>query len=258
VLWTDRRESVNDSDYHVRFAASFDGGETFTPSVRVSERPNVFEDRDFGVIKGVSQASKYGPARLILVREKWLRGGDTAGLIADANGMFHALWIDNRTGIAQVWTAPITVKGIVARHGGQSLAKLDDVTSKIDLDVVGASYDRAKNEGSLNIKLMNISKETLVGPIKLRALMVTSELGVAHILNADNGGTTNGAIWDFTSLLDNNMLPPDGTSGVKSIKFRITDLRPFRQPKGSYKWIFADVNAIVLGNIQLPQITGTP
>ena len=250
VLWTDRRESSNDSDYHVRFAASMDGGETFTPSVRVSEKPNIFDEPNFGVIKGVSQASKDGPSHLILVREKWLRGGDTAGLTADANGTFHPLWIDNRTGIAQVWTAPIVVKGIVARNGDQSLEKLDDVTSKIDLDVVGASYDRTTNEGTLNIRLKNISRDPIVGPIKLRALMVTSELGIAHILNADNGGTTDGAIWDFTSLLENNMLPPDGTSGVKSLKFRITNLRPFRQPNGSYKWIFADVNAIVLGKIQ--------
>jgi hypothetical protein len=32
------------------------------------------------------------------------------GLIADANGVFHSLWIDNRTGIRQVWTATVTIK----------------------------------------------------------------------------------------------------------------------------------------------------
>ncbi len=257
VSWLDRRDSPNDVDYEVRFAASLDGGETFMPSVRVSEQSGETDERQQWLVKGVTQASQGNPARLILVREAELRPGDTAGLAADANGIFHPLWIDNRTSIRQVWTAPVTVKGQVVKHGDESAAKLDDVTSKIDLDVVGASFDRSKNEGALNIRLKNISKDTIVGPIKLRVLMVTSELGVAHILNADNGGTTDGAIWDFTSLLENNLLRPDGTSGVKSLKFRITDLRPFRQPNGSYKWIFADVNAIVLGTVQATQLTGT-
>jgi hypothetical protein len=248
VSWLDRRDSTNDVDYQVRFAASLDGGETFLPSARVSERPGVVDQSESWMVKGVTPPGS--PARIIMVREPEMRPGDTTGLAADANGLFHPLWIDNRTGIRQVWTAPVTVKGDAVRHGDERAAQLDDVTSKIDLDVVGASYDRARNEGTLNIRLKNISKDTIVGPIKLRALMVTSELGVAHILNADNGGTTDGAIWDYTSLLENNMLPPDGMSGVKSLKFRITDLRPFRQPNGSYKWIFADVNAIVLGTVQ--------
>jgi hypothetical protein len=38
-----------------------------------------------------------------------LTGGDTAGLAASADGTFHALWIDNRTGVQQAWTAAITV-----------------------------------------------------------------------------------------------------------------------------------------------------
>jgi hypothetical protein len=257
VLWLDRRESPNDVDYHVRFAASLDGGETFLHSVRVSEQSEVSDQREQWLVKAVTQTSKGNPARLILVREAALRPGDTAGLAADANGVFHALWIDNRTGIRQVWTASITVKGQFVKNGDESAAQLDDVTSKIDLDVVEASFDRARGEGTLNIRLKNVSKDTIVGPIKLRALIVTSELGVAHILNADNGLTSDGAMWDYSSLLENNMLPPGGTSGVKALRFRITDLKPFRQPNGSYKWIFADVNAIVLGTVQVTQAMRT-
>ena len=42
-------------------------------------------------------------------------GGDTAGLAADADGVFHALWIDSRTGVHQMWTATIAVRGVVRR-----------------------------------------------------------------------------------------------------------------------------------------------
>ena len=46
--------------------------------------------------------------------DKHLNGGDTAGLAADANGVFHLLWIDNRTGVHQVWTTTVKVRGKVA------------------------------------------------------------------------------------------------------------------------------------------------
>jgi hypothetical protein len=35
--------------------------------------------------------------------------GDTSGLASDADGVFHALWADQRSGIGQVYTATIAV-----------------------------------------------------------------------------------------------------------------------------------------------------
>jgi hypothetical protein len=75
----------------VRFAASLDGGASWTRSVRVST--------------GANARSQQNESFFLM------SGGDTAGLAAGADGRFHALWIDNRTGTQQVWTAPITVKG---------------------------------------------------------------------------------------------------------------------------------------------------
>src|SRR6185437_6995454 len=36
LMWYDRRDNPDDTGYWVRFSASYDGGETFAPSVRVS------------------------------------------------------------------------------------------------------------------------------------------------------------------------------------------------------------------------------
>ena len=89
VLWYDRREASDNLDYPARFAASFDGGLTFSPSVRVSAAPND------------PKTQRDGQAFVVT-------GGDTAGLTAAADGRFHAVWIDNRLGLQQVWTAAIT------------------------------------------------------------------------------------------------------------------------------------------------------
>ena len=88
VLWYDRRDNPNDRDYYARFSASVDGGTHWLPSVRVSTAPNV-------VGQGGGTVSE----------------GDTSGLAASADGRFHAVWIDTRTGTPQAWTAPITVHG---------------------------------------------------------------------------------------------------------------------------------------------------
>lgn len=81
--------------YWVRFSASLDGGETWLPSVRVSTDANL-----------VNPAEK----------ETRFNGGDTAGLTADADGVFHACWIDNRAGVHQMWTTTVAVRGAVRRH----------------------------------------------------------------------------------------------------------------------------------------------
>ena len=210
VSWYDRRHSTNDADYEVRFAASFDGGQTFTNSVLVSEKPNVFDKGESWSLKGLALLDKTSAARLIVVRDEYVASGDTADLIADPAGIFHSVWIDNRTGVRQVWTAAIAVLGKALKHGDTELAKLDDISSGIEIEVVDSSYDRQRNEGTLSVRLKNISSQTVLGPVKLRALGVISELGTAAITNADNGMTGDGAVWNFTRRSKKDRSHPAG------------------------------------------------
>jgi len=92
VTWYDRRglpmAPGSTPPFHapgcnVRLRVSLDGGETWQPSVQVNEtaiKSSVWELRD------------------------------TAGLAADSAGTFHAVWIDDRTGTTQVWTAAVRVE----------------------------------------------------------------------------------------------------------------------------------------------------
>lgn len=91
VSWYDRRDNADNLGYWPRFAASLDGGVTFLPSERVSTSANLVLD----------------------AKEARLNSGDTAGLAADAKGVFHPVWIDNRTGTRQIWTTPVVVRGRV-------------------------------------------------------------------------------------------------------------------------------------------------
>ena len=92
ISWYDRRDNPDNLGYWVRFSASLDGGSSWLSSARVSTHANVVN-----------------PAE----HDTHFNGGDTAGLVADIRGVFHPLWIDNRTGVHQMWTTTVLVRGRV-------------------------------------------------------------------------------------------------------------------------------------------------
>jgi hypothetical protein len=87
VCWYDTRNATPGSgDWDVYFRASPDGGSTWERPVRITEKTSVAKTRS--------------DAHL----------GDTAGIAPDVDGVFHPVWVDNRTGVLQVWTTAVTVK----------------------------------------------------------------------------------------------------------------------------------------------------
>lgn len=105
VTWMRRTRKEDEGDVH--FTASTDGGANWLPSVLVSASR--------GRVKGGVARARLRPEddgeRPTSRPKKYFKGGDTSGLAADANGVFHALWADQRSGIGQVYTATITVGG---------------------------------------------------------------------------------------------------------------------------------------------------
>jgi hypothetical protein len=92
VAWFDTRVTGDSTRYDEFFTASVDGGSSFMPAIRVSSE---------------SSAPRTNGNRAVV--DRWLQGGDYAGLVADAGGDFHAFWPDSRSGTFQVYTARVTV-----------------------------------------------------------------------------------------------------------------------------------------------------
>lgn len=240
VVWYDRRESGDNMGWKIRAAASLDGGLTFTPSTPVSDAASVFNAQtewiqDSPRISGGGDprpnSAKGRPIGVDLKITSFFLGGHTSGMAVGTDGVFHPAWIDNRTGVGQIWTAPITVRGSVEKHGASDLAELDDVTDNVILETQSTNYDRATNTLTLTARLRNTSKVTVRAPLKARVIALTSELGVAAIAGAANGVTTVGAIWDFGSMVPAAGLPPDSTTATRTLTFRLTDVRPIRLVK---------------------------
>jgi hypothetical protein len=118
----------------VSAGASVDGGDTWLSSVRVSERPNAYNGTDMWPVSAhVGRPDSASINLQVAVSVFFYSGGHTGAMAVGANGVFYPFWCDNRTGVSQIWTSPVTVAGTAVRNGSADLAALDDVTSKVTL-----------------------------------------------------------------------------------------------------------------------------
>lgn len=93
VMWLQHEDSLERREcYRIYFAASADGGASFTEPVVVSD--------------AVSCPTSEGNPRTL---ERWVRGTDYLGMAAGADGRFHPVWVDARTGVFEVYTAALRV-----------------------------------------------------------------------------------------------------------------------------------------------------
>jgi hypothetical protein len=92
VSWLDTRDDPSGRCYAPYFTASRDGGQTFLPPARVAGSVSC------------PDSTHNGPAF-----QRWSKGGDYFGFAAAADGRFHVLWPDARSGRFQTWTGVVTV-----------------------------------------------------------------------------------------------------------------------------------------------------
>jgi hypothetical protein len=227
AMWYDRRDHPDNKGWWVRFGASLDGGDTWLPSVRVSTAPKSYIEGEQTTTQGSASLVKSGNdkiSRISISKSEWAEGGHTSGLVGDASGRFQAVWVDDRTGLHQMWGAPITVEGTVAKNGGGELASYTDVSAKAQVMLVATNYNERANRVTATIRLKNISKDTLRGPMKVRLLSVSSDVGVVQASNAENGVRGQGAVWTIPV----DVLLPDQESSDKQLIFSLSDARSFK------------------------------
>ena len=234
VTWYDRRNATGNLGWQMRAAASLDGGVTFSASVPVSRNVDAygpsmpwqidrfaFTDRDHSLI-----SVGFG------IPAFFVASGHTTGMAVDSSGRFFPTWIDDHTGLPQLWTAGITVDGTVMKHGSPMLAALHDVSTSITPEVVGIpQLDRRTGTVTFTAQLHNVSDRAIRGPFFVRVLNLESGLGVPEILNAGNDMHGTGAVWNFSSSVPAGVLGPHQRSGLKQLVFRLHGIRPIGQGK---------------------------
>lgn len=251
VAWYDRRHSPNARGWAVRFASSADGGVTVGPSVRVSEGAYRFAwDRGLVLKSGDPSRGRTHGADAVLHHFNE-DGGDTAGMAADAAGIFHPFWVDNRTGTPQIWTAPVRVKARAVRHGDTALADLRDLTPRTVLRVERIRYDGSPGVIEMDARLQNTSEDTIRGPVLFRVVDLWSEFGAPRIVDARNGKTGPGAVIEVAD--HETRLRPGEAIGPVEIRARLDSARapgsmapppPGRRAGAGYGVLNVDLKAL--------------
>lgn len=227
ATWYDRREDPAGKNHRLRFSASLDGGDTWLASVPVSTHPFVFtrepEYRAMSSPLGGGRRRTGKPTDTFVVDvftgPRLYEGGnngtgDYAGIAATADGRFHAFWIDNRTGVAQLYTAAIGVAGAAVREGHAELASLDNVTPLLEIEYTSNVYDPARRTLALSCQLRNTSSETVTAPLELRLVGARSDLGPASVVGDDGTAVGVGDVLDVSASLRNGRLAPGETTGT--------------------------------------------
>jgi len=237
VSWNDRRDAADEGrQWTARFAASLDGGETFTPSVPLAPPETSTVKSDYVPMMAYSTGGGHHRPKArggnihLDIGPQWidyLSAADTAGMAAGADGAFHPLWVDNRTGIGQLFTASVRVDGEARVHGSAELAALKDLTQSIAVDFANTDYDPKTRTVSADVILTNTSDKAIAAPLKLRVISLTSSAAVPSILDSANGVAGAGAIWDFSNELPGGRLAPGASGRAKRVRFRLDQVGPF-------------------------------
>ncbi|MGH9367821.1 MAG: sialidase family protein [Thermoanaerobaculia bacterium] len=212
MAWYDTRGFPKRDRYNVYFAASLDGGETFLPSVRVSSAPSL--PTGAGNLRPAPPGWKGGGDGLRLELYSpfsiWPNGGDYVGMAADSAGVFHPFWSDARSTTFQLYTARIRVE-----RGGEEKARPKTAEAPLD-GMVSLVYDPIRYlpetaEVHAPIRLRNVSKHPIYGPLHVEVMETVpqhrvqsgwaTEETAPKILNASNGKTGKGAVFDYSKSL---------------------------------------------------------
>ena len=237
VTWYDTRDAPSEFAFHQYFAASFDGGETFTAPHRVSSAIS----RPMGSGNLLPAPATFsGPegelrVALLSAASRWVNGGDYMGLTASADGRFHPVWADARSGTYQVYTAEIRIEDGVAAARPAVAGEPVDVTRRIELVNDPGAYDAETGVLDLWIRLKNVSSAPIAGPIEVEIRKFGSGMDEMFaeyapvILNADNGIGGGGARFVYDEALGTEgVLPPGGVSGAMLWRLRLVE--PIRIP----------------------------
>jgi hypothetical protein len=262
VIWNDRREDPDNQCWRLYGAVSTNGGETFLPNVKLSDAPTCTNAPGNWVLNAWDQYDNwttpseprpgFGVTANVAVR--FPNGGDTQGLVADADGTFHAAWINGATGTLQLWYTAFTVDSqLVSSARGRNAAHLTtttavvpagkvDVTQELTFEVSRPTIDFARGTLEVAVRVVNPTTRPMREPIDIILERLTrpgdKPMGLVNFkpANADNGGAGIGAVWTFNSE-SGEILAPKGKTLPKVLRFTFTGGVP-HEPEGYFEPTF--------------------
>lgn len=219
VAWADRREHADNQGSWYRVAASADGGETFSPSVKVATQPYSIAKQS-GAALSISSAPANNMLRgwNLRVSAGWLgQMGHTVQMLAAEDGAFHPFWIDDRTGTPQVWTGRVSVD-LVPR------TRTIDLSEQVRVELLRARIATAEGSLTVPLRLRNVSDSPISGRLFLELSQVRSELGDLEPLGLSPSDRQN-RVWRLPIAESHQSLKKDAVLETE-LSFKIATPKP--------------------------------
>jgi hypothetical protein len=228
VVWNDRRDDPKNVCYQLYYAVSINGGETFLPNVKASDGATCPQAAGNWALAASTtldstvDLSKELPRptiSILNIPERWPNGGDTQGLVAGSDGVFHSAWINGESGVMQLWSKELAVD--------RSLLQLDvakprkDLSRDLTLEVSGPTVDFMTHTLSVKVRLVNPLPIVFQGPFSVILDDIQSSLKDMRVLNSDNGLPARGAAWNF-KVSGGNSLAPKQRSEERIFSWKFT------------------------------------
>ncbi len=243
LAWYDLEEKATAPRYRLRFSASLDGGETWLRSVAVSTHAFIIkyppEFSAQAIVTGGGRRRQkersdevdlwvWPSARNAYAWNTW-PGDYAVSISAAADGKFQAFWIDNRTRTGELHTARVTVNGVIPRLCGQELNARENITSALEVQYTSSVWNPRTKTVSLQYQLLNTSRDTIDGPLKMRIVQLESDLGVPTVVfaNGRNGGA--GTVLDLLRAIPPSGLGPGQTSLPQRLLVKFDHVKQLRR-----------------------------
>jgi hypothetical protein len=198
IAWYDRRNDPKGNCHQLFVSASVDGGETFLPNVQASQPLTCPNSPGNWKIYGNTTLSKWYDFDSPDGNNVWVvdlttpavtftNGGDTSGLAAGPDGVFHSAWINGPNGIMQLYSTAFSVQG---------KAEYEDVTERVKIELAERQFNMDDHTLSVAMRLVNTGASPLKGPLKVVWKSMRTNLDM-RAANADDQQSGLGAAWMF-------------------------------------------------------------
>jgi hypothetical protein len=180
VFWVEREGNCP------YFAASGDGGDSFSPKKRIAPCAVLSKVesgwyRHYLFTWPASEANARGArrdeTRLGLRIEMRVQSLTPTSMVADDQGNFHPMWLAMRQGGSQLWTTEVGMQGDSPTDPAPP-AGLVDVSQSVALEFSKNDFNPRTNALSVEVIVVNRGPVTLAGPFLLRTTRIESTLGI--------------------------------------------------------------------------------
>jgi hypothetical protein len=249
VAWYDRRDDPMHRCWRLYASISVDGGQSFSPNQRLSVAATCTNTAANWILTAVplfdtwTEPRHPRPSFMIaaLVPVRFANGGETQGLQADRDGVFHSAWVGSGLrGTLELWHTSFAVADSLEereRAADSSLGAGDrvDLSSELRVEVSAPKIDFAHGLLEVSMRVINPTAQDVSGPIDAVMLDLTTRreqgmgLKALQVVNADNGKNGAGATWRFVASA--GRLAGGKSTEVRTLRFTFESGIP-NEPKG--------------------------